>query len=343
MKKRMIGKSGIQAPALALGTWSMGGDAQWGVRDDSASIEAIKAAVDHGVNMIDTAPAYGFGESERVVGRAIRAFRREDLILETKCGVWWRDNEGTEILARDGKVIRRNLSPRAIKSDLEHSLKNLGTDYIDIYVTHQQSRPPFEVPIEQTMDTLLELKKEGKIRAIGASNLLEEEFEQYLKYADQLDLIQERFSMLDQKKVQMYIQRCEQHNISFQAYSPLEQGLLTGKIGMDYVLDSVNVRNKIPWFQPEKRRLVINMLDGWKPLCEKYHANLVNLVIAWTLAYHPNVLAIAGGRKIHHVLDYFKGGEMEIDAEDLRQMSADIARTCEAGAALDAKSEGRTV
>ena len=110
MKTRQIGKSGITASAIALGTWSMGGDAQWGAQDDEASLKAIHSAVEHGINTIDTAPAYGFGYSERLVGRAIREIPREKLVIQTKCGFWWRDDEGAVIIERDGKVCRRKRS-----------------------------------------------------------------------------------------------------------------------------------------------------------------------------------------------------------------------------------------
>ena len=117
---------------------------------------------------------------------------------------------------------------------------------------------------------------------------------------------------------------CQENQITMQAYSPLEQGLLTGKIRMDYVLDAVNVRNKISWFQPEKRQKVLDMLDGWAPLCEKYGCSTVALVIAWTMAQGMNV--ICGGRKTKHIADYIAGGDLELSAEDLKAMADDLEK-----------------
>lgn len=325
MNMREIGKSGMQASVISLGTWSMGGDAQWGPQDDDASLAAIKTAVDRGVNLIDTAPAYGFGHSEELVGQAIKAFRREDILIETKCGVWWQDDQGTPILTRDGKTIRRNLSRKAMLVEIDNSLRRLGLDYIDIYVTHQQPMPPFLVEISEIMETLAEIKKAGKIRAIGVSNATREQLEKYLAHG-QVDLIQERFSMLDQEKLEGFRDLCETHRITPQAYSPLEQGLLTGKIGMDYVVEPGNVRAKIPWFQPEKRAGVLAMLDSWSPLCQRYGCEVVHLVIAWTAARFPAMNVICGGRKERHVADYIRGGELSLSSEDLDRIGRDIAK-----------------
>lgn len=324
MKTRQIGKSGITASAIALGTWSMGGDAQWGAQDDEASLKAIHSAMEHGINTIDTAPAYGFGYSEKLVGQAIREIPREKLVIQTKCGFWWRDDEGAVIIERDGKVCRRNLSRRAIMLDVEESLKNLGTDYIDVYITHHQAREPFLVPVSETMDALMELKRQGKIRAVGISNCSEKEIEDYLSCGE-IDVLQERFSMLDQDKADKYLPVCQENGITFEAFSPLEQGLLSGKIGMDYVVPEGNLRNNIKWYRPELRRRVIEMLDGWKDLCRKYECNTANLVVAWTSAKAENLIILGGGRKEAHVLDYIKGGNIELEKADAERMNRDIA------------------
>lgn len=329
MRKQTVGTTDMKATRVALGTWSMGGDAQWGAQDDSASLRAIRSAVEHGINTIDTAPAYGFGYSEKLIGKALKELPREDLVIQTKCGFWWRDDEGAVIIERDGKVCRRNLSRRAIMIDVEESLRNLGTDYIDVYITHHQAREPFLVPVEETMDALLELKKQGKIKAIGISNCSREEIDHYLSCGP-VDVLQERFSMLDQDKVNQYIPLCQEHGITFEAFSPLEQGLLTGKIDMNYEVPQGNLRNNIRWYQKEKRRLVVDMLEGWKDLLEKYQCNQANLTVAWTLKRAENLLVLGGGRKEQHVLDYIKGGEINLSAEDKARMDKDIARVLQA-------------
>ncbi len=323
MKQQKIGRTDIEVSAISLGTWSMGGDTQWGTQDDEGSLKAIDTALENGITLIDTAPAYGFGHSEELVGKAIKRYRREDIIIETKCGVWWKDDNGTKILSRDGKTIRRNLSRPAMLQEIEDSLIRLGVDYIDIYVTHQQPLPPFHVEIQEIMDTLQELKKAGKIRAVGVSNVTLNQLQEYLQYG-QVDLVQERYSMLDQKKVQSFLPICMTNQITVQAYTPLEQGLLTGKIGMDYVLDPTNVRNKIPWFQQEKRRHVLDMLGGWQKLCKKYECEITELVIAWTMSGYDKTNVICGGRKVPHVLGYIRGGGLKLQEEDIARMNRDI-------------------
>lgn len=324
MEKREIGRTGIMASKIALGSWSMGGDAQWGQRDDGMSLRTIESAVEQGINLIDTAPAYGFGYSEQLVGKAISSIPRDKILIETKCGFWWKDDEGAVIIERDGKVCRRNLSKRAIMVDFDDSLKNLGIDYIDIYVTHHQARAPFLFPVSETMDALQELKKQGKIRAIGISNCTKEEADAYLACGT-VDLIQERFSMLDRRKADMFLPTCRERGITFQGFSPLEQGLLSGTIRMDYKVDSINLRKNISWYQPDKREKVLKMLDGWKNLCEKYNCSTASLVTAWTAAVSRNIIVIAGARKENHLKDYIKGGELNLDQTDFDNMNMDVA------------------
>lgn len=323
MQFRQIGNTDMMVSKVALGTWSMGGDAQWGNQDDAASLRTIQEAVDNGINLIDTAPAYGFGYSEQLVGKAVRNIPRDKLIIQTKCGFWWKDDEGAILIERDGKVCRRNLSKRAIMIDFDDSLKNMGLDHIDVYITHHQAREPFLVPVSETMEALEELKKQGKIRAIGISNCSMEEAQDYLKNGT-VDVIQERFSMLDHKKIDMFLPVCEQYGITFEGFSPLEQGLLSGKLGMDYKVDSVNLRKNIPWFREDRRAKVLSMLANWNPICEKYGCNTANLVIAWTAKFSERLVVIGGARKSHHLMDYIHGGEMMLAQEDFDVMSKDI-------------------
>lgn len=321
---RELGNSGLKATVVSLGTWAVGGDTAWGGRDDDNAVEAIRAGIDSGINLIDTAPAYGFGHSEELVGRAVKG-RRSEVLISTKCGLWWDSDEGSLFLERDGKKIYRNLSKKAVKLGAEQSLKNLGTDYIDIFITHWQAMEPVKAPISETMEALLELKKEGKIRAIGVSNVTPEHVEEYLKYG-QIDLIQDRYSMLTRENVEKnLLPLCEKHNITLQAYMPLEQGLLTGRVTMDMVLPPTDLRNKISWYKPESRIKIINMLDGWKPLCEKYNCEISNLVIAWTAAQSEKMNVLCGGRKSHHVAENAKAGDIVLEKSDVQKMNTDIA------------------
>lgn len=320
---REIGKSGLRATVISLGTWAVGGDSAWGASNDEAAVEAIKTGIENGINLIDTAPAYGLGHSEKIVGKAIKG-RRSDVLISTKCGLRWDTDEGSLLVVRDGIKLVRNLSKKSIKLEVEASLKNLDTDYIDTYITHWQSVEPFKIPIPETMEALLELKKEGKIKAIGISNVTIEQIEEYMK-CGQIDLIQERYSILTRENVEKNILPiCEKYNITLQAYMPLEQGLLTGKVTMDTVISDTDIRNKTLWYKPENRIKVINMLDGWKPICQKYGCELSNIVIAWTFAQSERINVLCGGRKPNHVMENSKAGCLVLESEDIIKMNMDI-------------------
>lgn len=315
---QQIGQSDLKASVVALGTWAIGGGSWWGQNDDNESIKTIQAAISQGVNLIDTAPVYGFGHSEEVVGKAIKD-RRSQVLVSTKCGLRWTDQEGSYYFSRDGKVVYKNVSRRAIRDDVEMSLKRLGTDYIDIYFTHWQSVEPFVVPVSETMTALEELKKEGKIRAIGASNVTGEHIEEYIKYG-KLDIIQEKYSIIDRRIEKELLPLAKKHQITLQAYSPLEQGLLTGKMTKDYVPEAGNARAGKKWYQPQNLAKVVDMLEDWQDLCKKYECTPTHLVIAWLIAQGENINVLCGARKIEQLEDNIKGADIILATEDIKRM-----------------------
>ncbi len=176
MRYRPLGQSGIEASVVALGAWAIGGW-YWGGTDETQSIDAIHAALDAGINFIDTAPAYGLGRSETIVGKAI-AGRRDQVVIATKCGVVWHTQEGKPHIQQHNKQTYRYLGAESIRYEIEESLRRLQTDYIDLYQTHWQDPT---TPIEETMEALLELKEQGKIRAIGVCNATADDMERYRK------------------------------------------------------------------------------------------------------------------------------------------------------------------
>jgi methylglyoxal reductase len=315
---RKIGTSDIEASVVALGAWAIGGGPWWGDSDDRQSIDAIHAALDAGVNLIDTAPVYGWGRSEEVVGKAIQG-RRDKVVLATKCGLWWHDDRGPLFFELEGRSVRRCLRPETISKEVEDSLRRLGTDYIDLYQTHWQSPEPENDPIADTMACLLKLKEQGKIRAIGASNADVSQIKEY-QAKGVLDAIQPRYSMLDRAIEEELLPYCLEERISALVYSPLEQGLLTGAIAMDQTFNPGEYRNNIPWFAPANRRKVLAMLEGWRPLTEKYRCNLAQLVIAWTVAQPGVTFALCGARKPEHSRHNAVGGTLVLDAEDIMTM-----------------------
>ena len=323
MRTMKIGQSGIEASVVGIGAWAIGGDSQWGPSDDSESIRTIHRARELGVTLLDTAPAYGLGHSEEVVGRAL-AGRRGDYVLSTKCGLRWDIKEGALMMERDGVRIVRNTRPQSLVDEVEMSLRRLKTDYLDIYIVHWQELPEFPCPIAETMDFLMQLKAQGKIRAIGASNLSPAQFIEYTK-AGQLDLIQEKYSLLDRAAEATLFGLCATHGVTFQAYSPLERGTLTGKITVDTKVDMTMAKSKIKWFQPEFLPKIAALGEKWAPLCKKYECTMTQLVIGWTTAQGngSNVNALCGARKLAQIEENARGGDIVLDAADLALMRAD--------------------
>ncbi len=326
MKYRKLGSSDLNVSVVALGTWSIGGGPWWGDSDDTESIRAIQASIDAGVNLIDTAPVYGFGHSEEIVGLAIKG-RRDKVVLATKCGLWWDDETGTLHFEQNGRTVRRCLEPRTIRIEVDASLRRLGTDHIDLLQTHAQALEPFKTPIADTMSCLMDLRQEGKILAIGVSNCSTSQMDEY-RAAGALVSNQPRFSILDRTIERALLPYCRQHNVAVLAYSPLEQGLLTGKIGMDTTFAPESFRNKIQWYSPDKRRLVLDMLDGWKNLTHKYECTLSQLVIAWTISQPGLTVALCGARKVSDAVENARAGSIELEPEDIalmRDNAEDIA------------------
>lgn len=322
MEKRTIGQSGIEASALALGCWAIGGGMWWGDNDDQMSIDTILRAKELGVDWIDTARVYGFGHSEEVVGRALKKMDRHSVLVSTKCGIQWYDNGGELHFSREGHNVHRDLSPGAIRRDLELSLKTMGTDYVDIYYTHWQCKTYGLVPIAETMNELLKMKKEGKIRAIGASNVNLQIMRDYVD-AGQLDVIQEKLSILDRKAETELLPFCEEHGIMLQTYSPIEQGLLAGRASDDYVPKPGEVREGKAWWKPENIRTANQMLAGWKDLTEKYNCTLANLCIRWNSMLSPNINVLCGARKLSQIEDSAKSMDIALSQEDFLRMKQD--------------------
>ncbi len=308
---RKIGN--VETSAIGLGTWAIGGGEWWGDSDQEQSIETLKLAIDQGINLIDTAPVYGFGNSERVVGEAIKGIR-DKVILSTKCGLWWNDERGSEFFKQGEYTVRRCLDPDTIKKEVEISLERLQTDYIDVYFTHWQTMDPYFTPVEETMKCLMDLKSQGIIKAIGASNVSKDDILEYKKFGE-LDVIQEKYSMLDRGIEETLIPSCNQTAVM--AYSPLEQGLLTGKIGMDYVVDDKEYRAGIEWYQLDKRRKVLDMLEKIDVIAKKHNCTLSQLVISWTMHQKGISHVLCGARKPHHIMDTVQAANVQLTKEEM--------------------------
>ncbi len=319
MRYRPLGNSGIEASVVGLGAWAIGGW-MWGGADEQQSIRTIHAALDQGINLIDTAPVYGFGQSEEVVGRAIRNCRQR-VVLATKCGLVWDRREGEFFFHADEKrrtdtpakfQVYRCLRPDSIRRECEESLRRLGTDYIDLYQTHW---PDSTTPIEQTVEVLLQLQQEGKIRAFGTSNV---SVDQLAAYGGRAASTQERFSMLDRRIEQEgLLEYCRENNIAVLAYSPLEQGLLTGKVGPDRQFPEGDQRRTKPRFSVENRRKAQAMLDRFRPIATRHQATLTQLTIAWTFSQPGLTHVLCGARSPEQVAENAAAASVQLCEEEL--------------------------
>ena len=323
MQNITIGKSGIEVPFLGMGTWAIGGGSWWGDNDDALSVNAIEAAVEQGIRWIDTAPIYGLYHSEQVVGEALRHINRDKVVLSTKCGLEWRHETPVLHKVVDGTAVYRDLSAQSIIEDVEESLKRLGTDHLDVLYTHWQSPDLGLYPLEETVEAMMKLKEQGKIRAIGASNVTADIIRGYCKYG-QLDVIQEKYSLLTRRVEKQLLPTCKELGVSIQAYSPLEQGLLTGKVTMETTYPEGSTRNTNPSFQPARRAQAIELLEKWGDLTEKYDCTLAQLVIAMTARMIPGLHVLCGARTPQQVMDNAGALNIKLDGADAVRMKWDV-------------------
>ena len=293
----------------------------WGGTDEAASIAAIRASIDAGVSLIDTAPAYGMGRSEEIVGKAI-AGRRDEVVLATKCGLVWHTDQGNHFFDQDGKPVHRYLGAESIAHELDASLRRLGTDHIDLYITHWQDPT---TPVAETMDALEDLKRAGKIRAIGASNLSAADLEAYVA-AGTLDAIQEQFSMVHRDIEAELVPLCARHGVSILSYSSLALGLLTGKIGPERAFEGDDLRIADPRFSAENRGKAVAFAEEIRPVAEAHGASVAELVIAWTLRQPGITFALCGARNPEQARENARAGALELGAAELDRITAAATR-----------------
>lgn len=323
MRTRPLGQSGIQASVVAFGAWAVGGW-RWGGADEKVSIAALQAGIDAGITLIDTAPAYGLGRGEEIVGKAILG-RRDKVVIATKCGLTWKGDKGTFFFATDDKGkndagpyrLHKYLGPESVREEIEESLKKLGTDYIDLYLTHWQDPG---TPVEDTMALLLDFKRQGKIRAIGACNAKVADLDRY-RAKGPFDADQERYSMLDRGLESGQLDYCRRNDVAVLAYSPLHHGLLTGTITSDRRFSEGDLRNGHPSFTPENLRRVGGILDRIRPIAERRGITLGQLAVAWALAQPGLTHALVGARDPRQAVENAKAGDVVLTADELGEIA----------------------
>jgi aryl-alcohol dehydrogenase-like predicted oxidoreductase len=295
MDRKKLGKSGLPVSPIALGAWAIGGW-MWGGSDRKDAIGAIHACPDLGITSVDTAAVYGFGHSEKILGQAIRG-RRDQYEIFTKGGLRWDEAIGAYYFStKDNEGNLRDLykysGRESIILECEQSLKRLGTDYIDLYQIHW---PDPTTPIEEPMEAFRLLQEQGKIREAGVCNYSTGQMEQACRVVE-LASDQVPYSMVRREIEKDVVPWCTDNHLGILAYSPLQRGLLTGKITPDYPFRPGDSRPETPHFRINNLIRINQFLDGIRPLAASKNATLSQLVIRWTLQQPGITVALVGAR-----------------------------------------------
>ena len=305
MKTRKLGWTGVELTTIGLGTWAMGGSGwqfSWGPQDDAQSIGAIRRAIDRGINWIDTAPAYGLGHSEEIVGRAVRAMAGRPFIA-TKCSRVW-DERGT---------LGSNLKADSIQREAEASLRRLQVDVIDLYQIHWAM--PDE-DIEEGWSAIAGLIRQGKMRYGGVSNFSVSQLERIRKIHP-IASVQPPYSMLVRGIEQDLLAYCAAHQIGVVCYSPMYKGLLTGRFNRERLqrLAEDDHRRKDPRFQEPQISANLKLVEDLSPLVRQEGRTLGELAIAWVLRRPEVTSAIVGARSAEQVDEFVAAGDWSLPAE----------------------------
>jgi aryl-alcohol dehydrogenase-like predicted oxidoreductase len=281
MEQIEIGSSGVKTSRIGLGTWAIGGW-MWGGADEGKAIATIRSAVERGVTLIDTAPVYGFGNSEEIVGRALQGGLRDKVQIATKVGLAW----------NNGKVYRDS-RPARVRREIEDSLRRLGTDVIDLYQVHW---PDLETPFEETASVLEEMRRAGKIRAIGVSNFSPAQMETF-RGAAKLDAVQPPYNLFEREMEVDVLPYAVKTKTTILSYGALCRGLLSGKITAVTKFEGDDLRKVDPKFQGERFPQYLSAVRELEDLArERFGKSVLALAVRWVLDQGPTI-ALWGARR----------------------------------------------
>lgn len=308
MERRRLGYTDLKLSPVGLGTWAIGGGGWafgWGPQDDEESVATIRYALEQGVNWIDTAPVYGLGHSEEVVGQAIKGLR-EKVIIATKCGLIWN---------KRGKISGR-LKRKSIRHEVEESLGRLDIEAIDLYQIHW---PDPDQKIEGAWSTMADLVREGKVRYVGVSNFNVEQLKR-IQPIHPVASLQPPYSMINRGIEDELLNYCQAHDIGVIVYSPMECGLLTGK----YTKESIQNlpeddwrRTKNPHFQEPELSANLKLIEGLRSIAEKNGRTIAQLAVTWVLRRPEVTSAIVGARHPSQIEETALAGEWALSQGDI--------------------------
>lgn len=326
MPTRTLGTTGMAITRVGFGAWAIGGGGwafAWGSQDDEESIAAMRHAVERGVNWIDTAAVYGLGHSEELVGKLLRDYPASDRpYVFTKCGLVWDEQNPMTQALRIGEAS-------SLRREVERSLTRLGVEQIDLYQMHWPAEDG--TPVEAYWQTLLDLKTEGKVRAVGLSNHKVDRLEPAERLGH-VDTLQPPFSPIRRDALAAELPWCQAHETGVIVYSPMQSGLLTGSFteARAAALGTDDWRSRSPEFQSPRLQNNLALAEALRPIAARHGTTVGAIAVAWTLAAPGVTGAIVGARNPAQVDGWIAAGRLELTPGDLSDIASAIART-EAG------------
>ena len=320
MVLKQLGKSKVKVTPIAFGAWAIGGW-MWGGAEDQAAIKAIRASYDAGITTIDTAPVYGFGKSEELVGVAMEGIARDKYQLLTKYGLNWQTPEGEfyfDTIDNNGKPLKvyKFAAKAKVMKECEESLRRLKTDYVDLLQIHW---PDASTPIAETMEAVAKLIEQGKVRAAGVCNYSVAQVDEALKTLSTVSN-QVPYSLIHKGIEKDVVPQALKNGMSIIPYSPLQRGLLTGKIKPDHKFNEGDTRKTNRFYKPANIERVNGLLETLKPIAEKYHATLAQLIINWTTRQPGMDCVLVGARDEAQVMDNVKALGFTLSDEDVKNI-----------------------
>jgi aryl-alcohol dehydrogenase-like predicted oxidoreductase len=309
MRNVRLGNTDLEVSNLALGTWAYGGD--WGSFDEDEAKSTIRSAVDLGITFFDTAQAYGFGVSERLLADALwKVARRQDVIVATKGG-----------LRMEGDRLLRDASPTWLRSGVEASLRNLGTDYIDLYQVHW---PDLHTPPEETAQALESLVSEGKIRHVGVSNYSPKEMDELARHG-RVETLQPPYHMFHRDIEAEVLPYTAEHDIGVLVYGPLAHGMLAGAMTTETTFPADDWRSHSPDFTGERFSKNLEVVDRLKAFGRERDIPLAQLAVAWTISNPAVDVAIVGARRPTQLQGVTPAGDIELSDSDRAEIEDILA------------------
>lgn len=320
MQLKQLGNSSVRVTPIAFGAWAIGGW-MWGGAEEKDAITAIRASFDAGITTIDTAPMYGFGKSEELVGRAMEGISRDRYQILTKYGLNWRTQEGefyfdtTDNNGKPAKIFKFS-SRASVLKECEDSLRRLKTDYIDLLQIHW---PDATTPIAETMEAVATLIEQGKVRAAGVCNYNVQQVDEALKTVP-LVSNQVPYSLINRGIEKDIVPQALKRGMSIIPYSPLQRGLLTGKIKPDHRFNEGDTRKTNKFYTPQNIERANNLLKEIKPIADSHGATLSQLIINWTTRQPAMDCVLVGARDEKQVLDNIKSLSFTLSDIELKKI-----------------------